>query len=320
MAVVAGIDEAGFGPMLGPLVVSGVAIEVPDDAIDRCLWKALGRSCTSHRRRGDRRLLIADSKVVYRPRGDFSPLERSVLVTLRAWGRGPRSWRELVRLLAPETLPSLDGCPWYAGRDLALPVSPMVGDLGTQANAFRRDAEESGVRMRGVYCEPLTAGTFNRLVRNTRNKSVVLLGLVWRVIDRILRDAPGQRVRIYVDRLGGRTHYADALRTAWQPRVLDVLEETPQRSTYRLTIPKQSWEVSFVTDGDARHFPVALASLYSKYLRELSMRVMNAYWGERVPGLRPTAGYVTDARRWLRDVEPWLARFSIPRDLLVRLR
>ncbi|MCH8916798.1 MAG: hypothetical protein IIC52_01970 [Proteobacteria bacterium] len=42
MAIVAGIDEAGFGPTLGPLVVSGVAFRVPDDQVDRCLYGLLG--------------------------------------------------------------------------------------------------------------------------------------------------------------------------------------------------------------------------------------------------------------------------------------
>ena len=35
MGLVIGMDEAGYGPNLGPLVVTGVAFEVPDDRLDQ---------------------------------------------------------------------------------------------------------------------------------------------------------------------------------------------------------------------------------------------------------------------------------------------
>jgi ribonuclease HII len=79
-------------------------------------------------------------------------------------------------------------------------------------------------------------------------------------------------------------------------------------------------EIEFVTGGDARLFPVALASMFSKYLRELYMHVFNRYWSRQHSGLRPTAGYYTDARRWLEDAAPVINRLSIDRGMLVRER
>jgi hypothetical protein len=46
---------------------------------------------------------------------------------------------------------------------------------------------------------------------------------------------------------------------------------------------------------------VALASMTAKYVRELAMHAFNAFWSSRLPGLRPTAGYPTDALRWRHD-------------------
>ena len=40
----------------------------------------------------------------------------------------------------------------------------------------------------------------------------------------------------------------------------------------------------------------------SKYLRELAMKAFNAFWCDRVPGLPPTAGYPTDAKRFYHDI------------------
>ena len=50
--------------------------------------------------------------------------------------------------------------------------------------------------------------------------------------------------------------------------------------------------------------PAALASMASKYLRELAMRAFNDFWCARVPGLAPTAGYPRDARRFKAAIEP----------------
>ena len=64
----------------------------------------------------------------------------------------------------------------------------------------------------------------------------------------------------------------------------------------------------------------ALASCLAKYTRETCMAAFNAYWCERQPGLKPTAGYTTDGRRWVAEAEATLARADLPDDVLVRRR
>ena len=48
---------------------------------------------------------------------------------------------------------------------------------------------------------------------------------------------------------------------------------------------------------------VALASIVSKTVRELWMDEFNAYWLRRIPDLRPTAGYPSDAVRFRQAIE-----------------
>ena len=65
---------------------------------------------------------------------------------------------------------------------------------------------------------------------------------------------------------------------------------------------------------------VALASMVSKYLRELLMGCFNGYWLGEVPSLRPTAGYYQDGLRFLKEIEPHLRRLGVRREWLVRQR
>ena len=63
MPWVVGIDEAGYGPNLGPLVQAAVALHLPDD--DPAGWDALKAVVRRSHEPADGRLLIDDSKKVY---------------------------------------------------------------------------------------------------------------------------------------------------------------------------------------------------------------------------------------------------------------
>ncbi len=320
MAIVAGIDEAGFGPMLGPLVVSGVAFRVPDDRVDGCLWKALQSTCVRKAAKNNRRLVIADSKQLYHGREDLHQLERPLLVLMGAGGKNPRTWRALLDEICVEATPQLDSYPWYSVRDFPIPADESVGDIPTRTNAVRHNLEENGIELVGFFCDPVPEGHFNGLVEKLGNKSSLVMGRVLRLIDRILRRCKGGRARICVDHLGGRVRYREPLQTAFPEFSLDIVEESPERSAYRLRDRETTCDVEFKVKGEENSFAVALASMCSKYIRELYMRSFNDYWCGQHDGLKPTAGYYTDAQRWLKDAAPALKRLSIDRRILVRSR
>jgi hypothetical protein len=78
--------------------------------------------------------------------------------------------------------------------------------------------------------------------------------------------------------------------------------------------------ITFAQSAEDAHFPVALASMLAKYVRELMMIRFNRYFQSLAPDLKPTAGYVQDGRRFLAEIKPLLKQAGIQQRDLVRMR
>ncbi len=320
VAILIGIDEAGYGPTLGPLVVAGAVFRVPNEAIKDCLWKRMAGSICARPANSDHRLPIADSKKLFQRSAGLGRLERTALVMASVAGVPVETARRFLEFVAPGCYRSFEESPWYEGFDRALPVDNDAHELALRGNAVKRNMAEQGVSYIGPICEILTARAFNRLVTNTRNKAVVSLGLVLRLVDRVAGDAGKEPVVALIDRQGGRTHYDGALRTAFTGSTLSIIREDEEGSAYELHDLVTPMRFEFTVSGEEAHLPIALASVTAKYVRELLMSTFNAYWCARVPGLKPTAGYYTDAMRFLADLKPIIESEPDLRNMLVRQR
>ena len=126
MAALVGIDEAGFGPILGPLVVSSTTFLLPDHLLEADLWQILDRSVGRKRKRLAGRLLITDSKKAYSKSLGIKHLQRTVLASLRGLDKKPATLAELISLLCPNCLERLNDYPWHG----KLEKTPAVIDPG----------------------------------------------------------------------------------------------------------------------------------------------------------------------------------------------
>jgi hypothetical protein len=317
--LVVGIDEAGYGPTLGPLVVGATLWNVPPKAVGGDYWELL-KDCVSRSvRAGKWRLAVNDSKAVYQRRKGLSTLERPVLAFARAAGLGCDTLDALLADLGMR-LGRSDALPWYNRLTLPLPTDRAQSKFEAIAQRLGRCMTEAEVTCCGLLAEVVTEDRFNERVARTRNKAAVLVEQVLRLIQTAARRAGGQDLIVRVDRLGGRTDYRDLLAPAFPERHLHILEVTDTCSHYRLASAENDWFIEFAVAADSRHLPVALASMLAKYLREVLIQAFNIYWQERLPSLRPTAGYYTDARRFLAEIEPLIEAAGVPRERFVRTR
>lgn len=315
-----GIDEAGYGPILGPLIVSAAAFEVPRELAKERLWTTLQESVSQSAGARGARVAIVDSKKLYKPKEGLSKLERSALTAVAAWRGLPPRLRGLLGLVAPDALRSLCEYDWYGDADAPLPRAADAGGVRIAARLFRQDMEAHAIRIAGLWSEVLPEGHYNRLVTSTQNKAVVLLGLTLRLMQRAADAFPHHEIRFLIDKQGAREHYGPVLLRTFEDRRLRVIEETPDSSAYELLDSRARWQVRFVQSGESCHLATALASILSKYLREMLMGCLNQYWQSHAPALKPTAGYYEDGLRFLRDIQPHMARLGLRRDRLVRLR
>jgi ribonuclease HII len=212
------------------------------------------------------------------------------------------------------------GIPWYADLSRPLPVDPLRSKSRAAAEHLKAALGRVGVGACSLTAQIVTEERFNHRVAATRNKAAVLLEQVLQLLQRAGELAGDSDLHVYVDRLGGRSNYRALLLAAFPQRHLHVLEASARSSRYRLATSRSDWHVEFTVEADQQYLPVALASMLAKYVRELLMERFNEYWRRWLPDLRPTAGYYTDARRFLADIRPVVGQAGVPTDRFVRAR
>jgi len=318
LSIVAGIDEAGYGPPLGPLVVSATVFRVKDEHRDANLWKLLARSISGNPR-VRRKLVVADSKESYTRAKGVGVLEETTLAFLAlSAGRYDRM-SALLTALAGEDAQDAFNYPWYRQQDVEIPLTGRALGLDAKAERLAATMNGCGVKFLGVRCVPLFEAAFNQSL-GEKNKQEVLFDQAARLISGIMKRYAGEDILITADKQGGRDHYGRPLGRKFRGARLVVKHQDRKMGHYHLRHEGTDSEVRFVMNGEKFSMPVALASMYSKYVRELYMKLFNGFWHEHAPEVKATAGYALDARRWLRDIAPAREKLGIPVEVLVRKR
>ena len=285
MPYLIGTDEAGYAPNLGPLVISASVWWVDDPTDGADLYQRLKGSYAARRpaRRSAPRLAIADSKALYSPAIGLHGARAGRVGGPGTGGPLPDDWLDVWQMLdrpspgspgrrCRGTSITTCGCRW-------LPTPTTSATAGAQVAARLRRAACGWSR-----CQP---GRLSRAIQSPRPSSWatrarccprVTLELV---ADMLRHCATVSRCSSCATSTAGETSTGGSCSNSFPIRWSKCTRETNAESVYRWGRMDERIEVCFRAGGEA-FMPAALASMTSKYLRELAMRAFNDFWCARV--------------------------------------
>ena len=333
MGYLVGTDEAGYGPNLGPLVISVTVWRVPGDPCDVDLYKLLRKAVSAAppksaaakgrpakpaveacavatKVRSPKKVVWTDSKTLYRSGEGLGALETGLLTALGLLSPRPAHWRAAWHALDPQAAQSLDCQPWHLDYQSDLPVHADAEHIESLTGRSRKACEQAGVSLVAIRSRAVFPEDWNQLLDEHGNKSTVLSLLTLRLLAESLAELGDEPVAVVCDKHGGRNSYQPLLQRHVTEFLVEVYGEGQEQSVYRWGPSERRTQVVFCTRAE-RYLPTALASMASKYLRELAMLAFNDFWRRHVPGLKPTAGYPLDAGRFKADITAAQAALGI---------
>lgn len=280
--IILGTDEAGYGPNLGPLVVSLTA------------WRASSEDLSSlFEPLKNAGIVIGDSKKIYHG-GSLAGLEVGVAVPLRSL------------------------------QQKIIPTANSEEQLEKLQRQFERVLHQHQIQLCDMQYRSVEPVEFNRLLDQLGSKGTLLshvtLQLIAEHMETLTQNVNDfSPILVLCDKHGGRNRYLDILTRFFSGTFIQPIDESRERSLYRLTWKNRPLEFRFLAKGES-HLPIALASMLSKFHRELAMIRFNDFWRSHIPDIKPTAGYPEDAQRFKQDISAAQKRLGISDETLWRKR
>ena len=328
MPYLIGTDEAGYGPNLGPLTVTGTLWKVPDRELDlyNCLSSIVSSKPLGRKPESSGLLHVADSKSVYGSTKSIESLERSVLAilfSLRA--HVPADERELLRDVFSKcvedrvALLAGENSIWSPDEPFDLPMECSLDELRTLGSNFSDACRAAEIQLTDVQCRPVFPATFNRSIKTQDNKANLLSSQTMLIISKLLAATSNNDVTIFCDKHGGRSRYLPLIQQHLSQQPITVEVESRALSRYHWQQGGRDITIQFSVKGESQ-LSVAFASMVSKYVREIFMHVWNEFWQAQVDNLKPTKGYPLDAKRFMADIDAAFNKLGIARTQVWRDR
>jgi len=276
--LVMGVDENGLGPRLGPLVATSLALRIPRYERSALCERGLALGLTDSKETGGfGRMGFIESVALALVKRVTSELPDSADTFLDLVSPGSR---RRLRARCPDA--STAGQCWAV--NLRLPA--FGGDVSYGEALLDRLVGRSSLQIVDVQSRVACAGMLNAKLAAGANKLAVDLELFEDLICAV-QDRHGSALLAVCGMIGGLRDYASRF-SRFEPQVVRPL--TGRRGQRRYAVEGVG-EVRFEVDADARHLPVALASIVGKYLREVCMRRIGEFYQRENTHLKLASGY-----------------------------
>lgn len=317
--IFAGIDEAGLGPKLGPLITASFAMSCPDNWDPSSPWRELPNIFTDKpSRKKNCALPVCDSKILH-PVGGTAALELTVGALYNTVCP-----EQQAAPATPEPIVMHPGKPVHPCYDAALSPFPLhcnCNDIVEKSSVLRDALSDAKVTPDYYAVHVLYEPAFNGVLDAGLNKNQLLLEQTGNHLTALVEKfGKEDSLFIVVDKQGGRNSYAPYLASLFPGEWPVEMEAGRERSLYHIRCSSFDAMISFQAKADRYSFFTAAASLAAKYVRERSMLQLNTWFSERFTELKPTAGYPQDAKRWLEELAGLggVRKDDLQLDLLIR--
>ncbi len=229
MGILIGMDEAGYGPNLGPLVVAATAWEIADDGPASGVQgshegepasaggRPAGATATAVRRTkhqsqhdhidlyralrnivaksaSERRVPIADSKVLYNPAAGLRHLERGLHAVLLAMRQQLSCWSEIVHYCQADPDGHHRRACWPDEFDCSLPIHAAANELTRLGARFARACQSASVRPLVIRARFVFPEQFNDLVAYYNSKGAALSHVTVGLLREVMNEVAQQEV------------------------------------------------------------------------------------------------------------------------------
>ena len=215
MPFLLGVDEAGYGPNLGPLLISASLWEVSEetrgDELYRLLQSVIRPLAAGAAKAADRRVVIADSKAIYQSGKGWNLLERGLWA---AWGliqERPANCGEVWKLLTgrdagPRREALCDGCD-----SLPVPRDLDFEDIDRLRPRLCEALAEAGVRLAALSSVAVFPREFNDAVDRGESKGTALSRWTLQLVARMIEPLAHGPISVLCDKHGAARPLSSAL-------------------------------------------------------------------------------------------------------------
>lgn len=261
-----GTDEAGYGPNLGPLVISVSVWTAERDLSGTEMYNRLRpvvcqASNKKELKSAPGSFLLDDSKKLYQGRkaAGLKHLEYALLSALRSLDRleNDACFSDLFDALTACNEQTHPLPPWEKPESLPLPIDADKSCLDETTAAFKRIQEKSGIHLTDLRSDVVFPARFNEQCDALGNKSTLLSKTTLNLLKSALKSCPGETV-VWCDKHGGRNFYADLLNECFnessEKQDAEDKDEKDENSQLLLfdDLPKGDEQLSLTLDYEAK--------------------------------------------------------------------